>query len=62
MRSESIRSAGNIGDILRLERADGGGGFSYYIEVIPQGTTHYNEYLALCLNEVRNSEKKWGYY
>lgn len=62
IRSESIRSAGNIGDILRLERADGAGGFSYYVEVIPQGTTRYDEYLALCVNEVRNSEKRWGYY
>jgi hypothetical protein len=62
IRSESIRSAGSIGDILRIERANGGGGFSYYVEVIPQGTTRYNEYLALCVNPVHSSEKRWGYY
>lgn len=62
IRSESIRSAGNIGDILRIERAGGQGGFSYYVEVIPQGTTRYDEYRALCVNDVHNSEKRWGYY
>lgn len=62
LRNESLRSAGNIGDILRIERTDGQGGFEYYVEVIPQGTTHYAHYLALCINPVRNSGKRWGYY
>ena len=63
LRSESLRSAGNIGDILRLERAvDPNADYEYYAEVIPQGTTQHPVYLALCRNSVRNSQKRYGYY
>ena len=63
LRSESLRSAGNVGDILRMERivapnAD----YEYYVEVIPRGTTQHPVYLALCRNPVRNSQKRYGYY
>ncbi len=61
IRSENIRSAGVIGDILYLERADGTGGFSYYAEIIPQGTSRYDQYIALCTKGVRNSQKQWNY-
>lgn len=62
LRSESLRSAGNIGDILRIERADGMGGFSYFVDVIPVGTTRYPQALAACVNAVRRpSLKRWGY-
>lgn len=62
LRSEALRSAGNVGDILRIERTDGQGGFAYYVEIIPQGTLQYSQFLALCVNSVRNSKKRWGYY
>jgi len=62
MRSESLRSAGNIGDILRIELADGKSGFDYYVEIVPKGTSLFGKYLALCTETVRNSPKKWGYY
>lgn len=63
LRSESLRSAGNVGDILRLERAaDPNADYEYYAEVIPEGTTLYPVYLTLCRNAVRNSQKKYGYY
>lgn len=61
IRSEHIRSAGVIGDILYLERTDGTGGFSYYAEIIPQGTSRYGEYIALCTKGVRNSKKQWNF-
>jgi HKD family nuclease len=61
LRSENIRSAGNVGDILRMERADGTGGFTYYVEVIPQNTVQHGTNLALCVNTVRNSVRRWGY-
>jgi hypothetical protein len=61
LRSENIRSAGNVGDILRMERADGTGGFTYYVEVIPQNTIQHSTNLALCVNAVRNSVRRWGY-
>lgn len=61
IRSENIRSAGVIGDIFYLERADGTGGFTYYAEIIPQGTSRHDEYSALCTKGVRNSHKQWNY-
>jgi HKD family nuclease len=61
LRSENIRSAGNVGDILRMERADGTGGFTYYVEIIPQNTIQHSTNLALCVNTVRNSVRRWGY-
>lgn len=61
LRSEQLRSAGNIGDILYMERSDGKSGFTYYVEVIPEGSARHGQYLTLCINNVRNSTRKWGY-
>jgi HKD family nuclease len=38
LRNEMLRSAGGVGDILRMEKAPEGRGFDYYVEVVPQGT------------------------
>lgn len=62
LRSEALRSAGNVGDVLRLEKVDAPGDFDYYVEIIPRETSQYPVYLALCRQSVRNSEKKYGYY
>lgn len=62
LRSEALRSAGNIGDIMRIEVGDPSRGYDYEVEVIPQGTTQYAVYLALCTQPVRNSQKTYGYY
>ena len=63
LRSEPLRSAGEIGDILRLERTvDLNADYEYYAEVIRQGTTQYPVYHALCSNPVPNSQKRYGYY
>ena len=63
LRNELLRSAGNVGDILRIERViDPKANYEYYVEVIPQGTTQYPLYLQLCCEPVRNSLKRYGYY
>lgn len=62
LRNERLRSAGNIGDILRIERTVNTAEFQYYVEVVPQGTSQYQNYLAICVNTVRNSQRRWGYY
>ncbi|NKQ34954.1 MAG: hypothetical protein HF973_04980 [Chloroflexi bacterium] len=62
LRSEALRSAGTTGDILRIEKPAEDVGFDYYVEIIPQGTSDYDAYLDLCVNSVRNSKKRWGYY
>ena len=62
LRSEVLRSAGNVGDILHLKKVDSAVGFEYDAEIIPQGTSEYSSYLALCDRSVRNSNKMYGYY
>jgi HKD family nuclease len=62
LRSEALRSAGNVGDLLRLESYPTGSEFEYYAEVIPAGTSQYDRFAALCVNPVRNSNKRFGYY
>lgn len=62
LRSEALRSAGDVGDILRLEKVEGNASFEYYAEIIPRGTTLFDEFSALCIHPVRNSQKRWGYY
>lgn len=61
LRSENIRSAGSIGDILYVERTDGSAGFSYYIEVVPQGVPRHDELLEFCVQRVPNSPRVFGY-
>ena len=62
LRSEALRSASSIGDILRIEKADPTADYEYDVEVVSRGTNQYSIYLSLCRESVRNSEKKYGYY
>ncbi len=62
LRSEALRSAGNVGDVLRIERISDAIGHSYYAEIVPAGTSDYPRYRGLCIHPVRNSQKRWGYY
>ena len=62
IRNERLRSAGKIGDILRLERAAAGSKLDYYAEVISPDTSQYDRFAALCTEKVRNSKKYFGYY
>lgn len=62
LRSSDLRDSGNIGDILRLEKAPASASYDYYVEIIPPATTQYATYFALCNNAVRNSAKRFGYY
>ena len=63
LRSEALRSAGSIGDIMRMEKVeDLAYGFEFYVEIVPKGTTQFPVYRALCTKSVRNSDKHYGYY
>lgn len=62
LRSDALRSAGQVGDILHLETADPSSGYDYEAEVIPAGTDRHSTYLAKCSETVRISEKVFGYY
>lgn len=63
LRSEALRSSGSVGDILRIEKVNAAIGYDYYVEIIPQGTTLFATYYALCTTVVGgNSKKRYGYY
>ncbi len=62
LRNETLRSAGRVGDIIRIERVKAARAYEYNAEVIPRESTEYGYYRGLCTEEVRNSEKRWGYY
>ena len=64
LRSQTLRRAGNVGDIIHLERVeDEGVDYEYAAEVVLQGDARYEEYLARCRRMVRPpSLKRYGYY
>ena len=62
LRSESLRSAAKVGDILRIEKVKPELGFDYYVEIIPEGTAPHTEHLLFCTGIVRNSRKRFGYF
>ena len=62
LRSEPLRSAGNVGDILRMEKTAPSSGCEYEIKIIRQDTEEYSTHLDQCRESVRNSQKKYGYY
>lgn len=62
LRSEALRSAGAIGDLIKIEKIEGPTTFDYYVEIIPQGALDYDVYLNVCVHRTPNSEKRWGYY
>lgn len=61
LRSEHLRSTGEAGDILYIERSDDQSGFDYYVEIVKKGSVRYENYLLRCANSVKNSKKVWGY-
>jgi len=62
LRSETLRSAGNVGDILKMELSDPSTGFEYDVEIVRQDSRDYERWLHRCVNAVRNSRKRYGYY
>ena len=62
LRSATLRSSGNVGDILRMEKADPSSDCDYEAEIIRRGTDRYSIYVVQCRESVLNSKKKYGYY
>ena len=63
LRNEVLRKSGNIGDILKLERAEVDLDYEYSIEIISQGSSNFAKYKLLCNTKVRGrSKKEWGYH
>ena len=61
LRHERLRSAGTIGDILRIERTDESPDQDYSVTVIRQEDPGYAGAFARCAHAVRASLKRWGY-
>ncbi len=61
LRNETLRGAGTIGDVLRIERTDNTPDHDYSVSVIRQGAPEHAQALTRCAQTVRNSRKRWGY-
>lgn len=61
LRSEALRSSGRIGDILKIERVLGEDEYEYRVIIIPMASREYLAARELCVNVVKNSEKKFCY-
>ena len=59
LRSEALRSAGKVGDILRIEQSSDSS-YSYTVEVIPSGTSEYQQFLEECTNSVSGGPRENG--
>lgn len=62
LRSEALRNAGEVGDILRLEKVEPGREYEYVVEIISHETREHPLFLERCREPVRNSQKRYGYY
>ena len=62
LRSEALRTDANIGDILNIQQIPQTNGCDYKVEIIHTTDANYTDYLSLCEHDVRNSQRKWGYY
>jgi HKD family nuclease len=62
LRNNTLRDAGNVGDIIQIEREETGSGYDYSVAILRQGTPAHSDALKLCINSPRNSQKQWGYY
>lgn len=61
IRSEKLRSAGQIGDILLITKLKENPEAEYQIRILSQNSLYYQIILAKCTNSVKNSNKRWGY-
>lgn len=61
LRSEALRRAGSIGDILKIEKPTGDDA-PYRVEVVRRGSPEYGDHLRLCSHSTPNSQKRWGYF
>lgn len=61
LRSEALRSAGTVGDILKIEKSTDKD-IPYQAEVLMKNSPDYSKYLKLCSHNTPNSKKRWGYF
>jgi HKD family nuclease len=62
LRNEVLRSSGNVGDIILVQRVEPSNGFEYDIRVAPKGSALFKQLEPLCNTPVPNSLKTFGYF
>jgi HKD family nuclease len=62
LRNEALRSAGVVGDILKIMKVSGHAEAAYRVEVVRRGTPEFDDHLARCTGKAPNSKKRWGYF
>ena len=62
LRNQSLRSAGNIGDIIMFEKLSDHPEAQYRVTIIKQDAPNFGEYTEKCNSPVRNSQKRFGYF
>jgi len=62
LRNEALRSSGNVGDIILIQKVDPVNGFEYDIQVAPQGSPFFQQLQPFCNIAVPNSQKLFGYF
>jgi HKD family nuclease len=63
LRAEAIRSSGDVGDIIWIQRAAPNSGFAYDVQVAPNGSPLFKRLEPLCNQAVRKpSLKRFGYF
>jgi hypothetical protein len=62
IRSEQLRAAGKVGDILALRVAATGAVYDYDFEVIPRADSRFSSFDSACnVRVAANSIKRFGY-
>ena len=61
LRSEELRSLGQIDDILVIQKVNQGA-FEYDVKVVKPGESEYKSMMKKCDQNVPNSRKKFGYF
>jgi HKD family nuclease len=62
MRNSDLRDAGNVGDIMRIEKTDTAIGYDYLVKIIKPFDAEFEATLAACSTKVRApSKKRYGY-
>ena len=62
LRHESMRSAGNVGDLMLIRLADPSNGFNYDVQVVPASAPLFAQLQTLCNQIVPHSQKQFGYF
>lgn len=63
LRNAALRDAGNVGDIIRIDKVDPGLGYEYVVRIISASDPDFAFHLGQCLEHVKPpSMKRYGYF